>query len=212
MCGVIFLLCCPTLAALQYTLTLRKPLGLHLAEQPGLAGLSVGAVLPEGSAGASERVWPGDLLVGINGRELSEETSFESAMLQLQSASPTADLTFCRDLSRVVAVRFPTGAMAFGSPGDSLDGLALAAGYDGIQYDCRAGTCGVCEVVLRTGDKARTIRACSGKVPRCETAEPHGVLSAREAAGMPTPPDLLKLQAQLKAEAAAQERRRGWPW
>lgn len=207
-------LCCVhTLAALQYTITLRKPMGLQLEEQePGLSGLSVSAVLPQGSAHASDRVWPGDVLVGINGRDLPDESSFEYAMMQLQTAGLTAELTFCRDLSRVVAVRFPIGTVAFGTPGDSLGELALAAGYEDIRYDCRTGTCGTCEVVLRTGDKARTVRACSGRVPRCETAEPHIVLSAREAAGMPPPPDLLKLQAQLKAEVAAEERRRGWPW
>lgn len=160
-------LCCVhTLAALQYTITLRKPMGLQLEEQePGLSGLSVRAVLPEGSAHASDRVWPGDILVGINGRDLYDETSFTYAMMQLQTAGPTAELTFCRDLSRVVAVRFPIGTVAFGTPGDSLGELALTAGYEGIRYNCRTGTCGTCEVVLRTGDKVRTVRACSGRIP-----------------------------------------------
>ena len=141
--------------------------------------------------------------------------TFEEAMGVLASAGDAVTLRFSRDPSRSVAVCSPGDRWAFGAPGDTLEALALSAGYREINYGCQAGHCGSCEVTMGTRGRVRTLRACSSRLPRCTTLEPHRVLSAKEVGEAPPPTDVLKLQAQLLAELSAERDRKSkvrWPW
>jgi ferredoxin len=148
---------------------LPKPLGIQFEEMEG-GGLEVGDVLEGGSAIESSIVWKGDVLLAVEGRDCSS-FDFDSAMGLLVDAPDEVTLKLGRIRGKVAAVRFPDGPHAgrliFVQPGDELMGLAAAYGCE-IEYDCYAGSCGVCDMFLQDGENGsvRPVRACKARLPK----------------------------------------------
>ena len=159
------LVCCS--AVPTYELTLRKPLGLAFEESEG-GGLEVGAVLPGGNAARDGTVWPGDLLLKVEKVDVSVR-SFDDAMAMLIDAPAECTLCLARECGKVAAVRFvsPTNTLVFASPGDKLMPIGLRQKID-VDYGCCEGHCGVCEMVLRSGEtgEMKAVRMCTARIPK----------------------------------------------
>ena len=151
----------------EFEIELAKPLGIEFEEND--AGcLVVKKLLPEGSAAKSTYVWPGDELRACDGADISS-AGFDASMDALIGAPEEVELTFRRPV-KTACIDFPDGERAFGVKGDNLRTLALRAGYNKIVYDCGEGSCGSCEMVLRSGtsERCRSVRTCKSRLPSAE--------------------------------------------
>ena len=151
----------------DFEITLSKPLGIKL-EENDLGVLVVKDLLPEGSAAASTFVWPGDELRACGDADISS-CGFDAGMDAIIAAPAECILTFRRP-AKTACIDFPDGERAFGVKGDSLRTLALRAGYKKIVYNCGEGSCGSCEMVLRSGtsERCRSVRTCKARLPSAE--------------------------------------------
>jgi ferredoxin len=151
----------------EFDISLTKPLGIEFEEAPQ-GGLFVKDVLEGGSAAESTFVWPGDVLLACGNADLSS-CNFDQGMDALLSAPPRVDLKLRRPC-KTACVEFPDGGRVYGARGESLKDLALKAGYTKIKYPCGKGSCGVCEMVLKSGrsENCTSIRMCKATVPACE--------------------------------------------
>lgn len=160
--------------AAEYPVTLTKPLGLVFEEvTAGSAnGVRVSEVQPGGAASKMGYPWPGDLLLECNGVDLSS-ADFDSAMEVLINAPERLNLLMARE-GKFGCVLFPDGSRAFGPIGEAMEQLQIQVGYQKIPYDCREGTCGVCDMVIRSGDdgKVRPMRMCKARLPKATPDAP----------------------------------------
>lgn len=159
---------CPAMPAMSedpfslYEVTLGKPMGLLFEEVA--VDEDAGVQVSEVRNAALETIWPGDYLVSVNG--VQADRNFESVMELLVAATEPVTLKLARDVSAVGRVRFPDGSAAFGVPGDELEQLARLASFTSVEYDCRRGTCGVCEMfLLAPSGQMRPIRMCKARLP-----------------------------------------------
>lgn len=156
--------------------TLTKPLGCAFeeveADRP--SGVLVHEVLPGGSAEASAKVWPGDLLLQIGEVDV-HAASFDRVMEHLLEGGQL-ELVLQRLPGRVARITFPNGVAAFGGAGEKLSTLAKRAQFRPL-YKCGEGLCASCELVLRSAAKGdegtgrehsreKPVRICNGRVPQ----------------------------------------------
>ena len=121
-----------------YELTLMKPLGIMFEEgDDGVASLVVKSVLSGGSAETDGSIWPGDVVLSLNGSDVSS-LEFDRAMKLLVRAPTACLLRLGRTRGKVAALRRPDGRLAFATPGDSLMRLANRCGIY-VDYDCYEG-------------------------------------------------------------------------
>jgi len=181
-------------ALLTYSVVLEKPLGILFAEDADITGLAVAEIINGGTAQAIGSIWQGDRLVRIGDHNVSTG-AFEEIMGALVSATSPVRLHFHRR-GDVAKLTMPDGSVAFGPPGDPLAPLALHAGYK-VTYDCEAGHCGVCELVLENDQAMRRVRMCRAKLPPGDSklSRPDETSPTAEAEAK-----MQLLQAQLRAE------------
>ena len=156
----------------SFELTLKKPLGIVFESgHEGEYGISVSEILDNGSAAQDGTIWPGDMLLEVASQNV-ETAGFDEAMNALMEAPELCELRFGRIRGRSAAVRFQgQSSPAFAAPGDELALLASRHDFE-VQYGCKGGTCGVCEVVLKDTETEElcTVRMCRARVPQGERA------------------------------------------
>jgi ferredoxin len=159
----------------SYEIKLRKPLGILFGEteSDGSSNLVVMELLDGGSAKREGTLWPGDVLLGLDGRDV-RALGFDACMNLLAEVpdSRELELEMGRPRGRTAAVRFPDRELVFCKPGDALRPLAEQSAFAEVEYSCNEGTCGACEWVLRDGETEglRSVRICRSRLPRGESA------------------------------------------
>ena len=165
----------------NFEITLQKPLGIAFGEKDG-GGLQIDEMLPEGSAAADGTSWPRDLLLEVNGEDVSS-MPFDDVMERLIAAPESVELRLGRVRGRTAALRFPNREqLYFTKPGDSLKSCADVVGFP-VKYNCGGGSCGSCAFMLRDGEGGgmQPVRFCKAGIPDGEDASlmPIDVLSNR---------------------------------
>jgi len=174
----------------SHILRISKPLGIIIEEidtSKPERGVHIGKISPGGNCcrttdggGRQQQTPPppppppdicvNDEIIGVNGLSCTG-LIFEDIMDAIvASPGDTVDLELRRPRGATV-VRWPNGvgvAVAAGNGGEYLGNVAIEAGYDDrIEYDCRAGSCGVCSLIVRREDgERRVVKPCVAKVRR----------------------------------------------
>ena len=162
----------------SFEIRLPKPLGIAF-EEGDTSGLVVERVLEGGSAFEDGQIWPGDLLLEVNGVDVSR-ASFDAAMGLLTEADGSCTLLVGRARGKVAALRGPNGRLEFSAPGrlvrESSDKLGIAC-----EFECMRGSCGACEMFLKDWEteELKPVRLCMTKFPKGARASlmPYEVLS-----------------------------------
>ena len=162
----------------SFHVTLPKPLGIAF-EEAGFGGLIVEKVLEGGNAFGDGQIWPGDLLLEVNGRDVSN-ADFDTAMGLLTDDAAQCTLLIGRERGRVAALRGPSGRLLFSEPGRSVMEASNKLGI-ACEFKCMNGSCGVCEMLLKDleTEELKPVRLCVTKFPEGSRASlmPYVVLS-----------------------------------
>lgn len=146
-----------------------KPLGMVLEEVDAndpSRGVCIRRI-HENSNACHTEACINDQIVAVNGQQ-SNNNDFDEIMKQIIEAPPEENvaLTLHRPASAVV-LDWPNGVKVAASVGEYLGNIAQDAGYFGIPYDCRSGSCGTCAQWAILDDQSpRLVRPCSFRVPK----------------------------------------------
>lgn len=141
----------------RHSVSIRKPMGLVLEEMDAndpTGGVHVIEILSPGHAveastsrcGSEDFLAIGDRIVAVEGVDCRSWT-FDRIMERLREAPNPVPMEFERQAG-TVTLGFDNGVVVAAKSGEILGNVANQANVASIQYDCRSGSCGVCEQKL----------------------------------------------------------------
>ena len=154
-----------SISTCHHRVSIPKPLGIVL-EQDGIDANVVVAKMEASGNAANTTLCIRDTIVAVNSVSCLGKSLEQVMDLIIEAKDDNVELILEHPVDSAV-VHFSNGVNIAAQPREYLGNLLGEANIPGIEYSCRSGSCGTCELKCRT-DKSKSpkyVRPCVYLIP-----------------------------------------------